>query len=206
MLSAALLLYPLLRPRFLARSSRGFTRNKHMHSGTKQSQSIARAGLLSLLFGLGPVSVGQVAPAPAPIRPPAPYVVRSAQAMGDLVRSLQPAPRTADIMRSNKLPFSVSVVSERATEAVEFEVHDTRDHVILVLDGTTRYELGGEVERPHQTGPGEWRAPGAKGSESVTLAKGDLLTVPRGIPHRRITKESVTLLMMSVSAATPPTP
>lgn len=179
-----------------------------MHSGTKQSQSIARAGLLSLLFGLGPASVlvGQVAPAPAPIRPPAPYVVRSAQAMDDLIRGLQAAPRTAEIVKSNKLPFSVSVVSERATEAGEFEIHDTRDHVILVLDGATRFELGGEVERPRQIGAGEWRAPGAKGSESVTLGKGDLLTVPRGIPHRRITKESVTLLMMSVSAATLPTP
>jgi mannose-6-phosphate isomerase-like protein (cupin superfamily) len=66
--------------------------------------------------------------------------------------------------------------------------------------------LGGEVERPHQIGPGEWRAPGSKGNESVTLGKGDLLTVPRGIPHRRITKESVTMLMMSVSAPAPSNP
>jgi mannose-6-phosphate isomerase-like protein (cupin superfamily) len=158
------------------------------------------------ILGLASVSVltGQVGP--APIRPPTPYVVRSAQAIEDLIRSLQPGPRTADIVRTNQLPFSVSAVSERATEAAEFESHDTRDHVILVLQGTTRFELGGQVERPRQVSPGEWRAPEAKGKESVTLSKGDLLTIPRGTPHRRLTKESVTLLMMSVSAPSPASP
>jgi mannose-6-phosphate isomerase-like protein (cupin superfamily) len=177
-----------------------------MHLRTEQGPRIARAGLLSLIFGMGPASslVGQVPPVPA--RPSAPYVFRSAQAMGNLIRSLQPGPRTADIVRTNQLPFSVSAVSERAAEPVEFEIHDTRDHVILVLDGATRFELGGEVERPRQVSPGEWRAPAAKGNESVMLGKGDLLTIPRGIPHRRVTKDSVTLLMMSVSAASPPNP
>jgi mannose-6-phosphate isomerase-like protein (cupin superfamily) len=31
----------------------------------------------------------------------------------------------------------------------------------------------------------------------LTLKKGDMLTIPRGTPHRRTTAESVTLLLIS---------
>jgi mannose-6-phosphate isomerase-like protein (cupin superfamily) len=179
-----------------------------MHSGTKHNHIIVPAGLLSLIFGLSPASLlmGQVTPAPTPARPAVPYSLRSAQAMGDLIRSLQAEPRTADILRANKLPYTVSVVSERAAAAAEFETHDTRDHIVLVLEGTTHFDLGGEAEQPRQVGPGDWRAATAKGTESVTLGKGDLLTIPRGTVHRRTTKESVVMLMISVSAAAPVTP
>ena len=179
-----------------------------MHSGTKHSQSSVRAGLLSLLFGLGTASVlvGQVAPTPTPARPAAPYALRSAQALADLVSSLQANPHTADILRSNKLPYTVSVVSEKAAVAAEYETHDTRDHIVLVLEGTTHFELGGEAEKVRQVGPGDWRAASVKGSESVTLVKGDFLAIPRGTVHRRSTKESVVMLMISVSGGAPPTP
>jgi len=172
-----------------------------MHSRNKQTRSIGRIGL-PLIVALGS-AVAMLAQEQAPARPPAPYVFRSAQAIGDLIRSLQMTPRTSDIVRSDHLPFNVNVVSERAAQAALFEVHDTRDHVFLVLDGTTRIDVGGELESPRSTGPGEWRAPGCKGYESLTMVKGDLLTIPRGTPHRRTTEKSVTILGISVSAPMP---
>ena len=119
-----------------------------MHSPTRRRFRLSRAGWLLPILGMAAVSVLAGQGGAAPIRPPSPYVVRSAQAIEGLIRSLQPGPRTADIVRTNQLPFSVSALSERAAEAAEFETHDTRDHVILVLEGTTRFELGGQVELP----------------------------------------------------------
>jgi mannose-6-phosphate isomerase-like protein (cupin superfamily) len=76
-------------------------------------------------------------------------------------------------------------------------VHEHRDHVLQILDGTTVYEVGGTLKNARNTRPGEWRAPAADGTTSLTLKKGDMLTIPRGTPHKRSTAESVTLLLIS---------
>ena len=97
--------------------------------------------------------------------------------------------------------FVVILTVETAKSAKEFEYHEGRDHVFHVLDGSTVYELGGTPKGAHSMGPGEWLAPESEGAVSFALSKGDILVVPRGTPHKRITKDTVTLLLISPMGA-----
>jgi mannose-6-phosphate isomerase-like protein (cupin superfamily) len=95
-------------------------------------------------------------------------------------------------------PGTLIILTEEATKAAkEFEWHATRDHVFQVLDGETKYELGGTPKGAHQTKPGEWLAPESDGAKTVILKKGDYLYVPRMTPHKRTTEGSVSLLLIS---------
>jgi hypothetical protein len=47
------------------------------------------------------------------------------------------------------------------------------------------------------TGPGEWLTPDSEGFTAVEMKKGDILSVPRMTPHKRITEESVSLLQIN---------
>jgi len=97
------------------------------------------------------------------------------------------------------LPCSLVLTTELAKSAKEFEWHDQRDHILLILDGSTVYELGGTPVTPRLTKPGEHLAPESTGATRMTLSKGDLLTIPRGTPHRRLTAASVTFYLFSPS-------
>jgi quercetin dioxygenase-like cupin family protein len=97
------------------------------------------------------------------------------------------------------LPCAVVLTTEIAKSAKEFEWHDSRDHIIQILDGSTVYELGGTPKNPRLTKPGEHLAPESTGSTRLTLTKGDLLTIPRGTPHRRSTETAVTFYLFSPS-------
>lgn len=95
-------------------------------------------------------------------------------------------------------PGTLMVINEEAKKgAKEFEWHATRDHVFQVLDGETKYELGGTPKGAHETKPGEWLAPESDGAKTVILKKGDYLFVPRMTPHKRTTDGSVSLLLIS---------
>jgi mannose-6-phosphate isomerase-like protein (cupin superfamily) len=93
--------------------------------------------------------------------------------------------------------FTVVLTTEKAKSGAEFEWHEHRDHVFQILDGSTVYELGGTPKGAHSKGPGEWLAPDSDGHETVTLNKGDILTIGRGTPHRRVTAGSVTFSLIS---------
>jgi mannose-6-phosphate isomerase-like protein (cupin superfamily) len=86
---------------------------------------------------------------------------------------------------------------ETNKSAKEFEYHAKRDHVFQVLDGETKYLLGGTPKSPREIKPGEFLAPDCDGYKTVILKKGDYLLVPRMTPHRRITEGSVSLLLIS---------
>lgn len=95
-------------------------------------------------------------------------------------------------------PGTLMILNEETKKAAkEFEWHQTRDHVFQVLDGETKYELGGTPKGAHQTKPGEWLAPESEGAKTVILKKGDYLFVPRMTPHKRTTDGSVSLLLIS---------
>ncbi len=116
-------------------------------------------------------------------------------ALQEDVKALQAAPGNKSLMDGKILTIVVTV--ETAKSAKEFEWHEGRDHILQILDGSTVYELGGTPKNGHNIRPGEWLAPEAEGSTSVTLKKGDLLVIPRGTPHRRSTAGSVTFTLIS---------
>ena len=95
-------------------------------------------------------------------------------------------------------PGTLMILNEETKKAAkEFEWHATRDHVFQVLEGETKYELGGTPKGAHETKPGEWLAPESEGAKTVMLKKGDYLFVPRMTPHKRTTDGSVSLLLIS---------
>jgi len=137
----------------------------------------------------------QTAAQGAPPAAPATFQLFTAQTIQDDSKALQANPGNNNLVGGKN--FTVVLTTETAKSAKEFEWHEHRDHVLQILDGTTVYEVGGTPKDGRNTRPGEWLAPAAEGATSLTLKKGDMLIIPRGTLHKRITAESVTLLLIS---------
>jgi mannose-6-phosphate isomerase-like protein (cupin superfamily) len=121
--------------------------------------------------------------------------VFTAEEMASELKGVQANHATKNLLTT---PGTLMILSEESNKAAkEFEWHATRDHVFQVLDGETKYELGGTPKGAHQTKPGEWLAPESEGAKTVMLKKGDYLYVPRMTPHKRTTAGSVSLLLIS---------
>lgn len=115
--------------------------------------------------------------------------------MANELKAVQANNGTKNLLTS---PGTLMIINEETKKAgKEFEWHQTRDHVFQVLDGETKYELGGTPKGAHETKPGEWLAPESEGAKTVELKKGDYLFIPRMTPHRRVTDRSVSLLLIS---------
>ncbi len=119
------------------------------------------------------------------------------QTVDGLVTALEASPAAKDIVSGKGTALSMTLSAEAAKIAKEFEMHEHRDHVFQVLDGSTTYQIGGKLEQQRQTRPGEWLAPASAGFRTITLNKGDLLSIPRGTPHRRMTEGKVSLLLIT---------
>lgn len=112
-------------------------------------------------------------------------------------RALESSPGNKNLVDAKAAAFSVVMTTETAKSAKEFEWHEGRDHIIQVLDGTTLYEVGGTPSNGRLIRAGEYLAPGSDGATKITLGKGDMLTIPRGTPHKRTTETTVTFLLIS---------
>jgi len=86
---------------------------------------------------------------------------------------------------------------ESGKSAKEFEWHESRDHVLQILSGSTVVEVGGTPKDGHSIGPGEWRALTSEGAAALTLHEGDMLVIARSTPHRRTTAGTAALLLIS---------
>jgi mannose-6-phosphate isomerase-like protein (cupin superfamily) len=128
--------------------------------------------------------------------PPAPFQVFTNQTIDGLIKSEQAAPGTKNLIDVAAMPLGLEMGSEEKKTAKEFEFHEHRDHFFLIVEGATRFELGGKPEGAHSIGPGQWHAPTSVGATSVSLKKGEMLVVPRMTPHKRITDDRVTFFIV----------
>jgi mannose-6-phosphate isomerase-like protein (cupin superfamily) len=126
---------------------------------------------------------------------PASFQLFTAQRIQEGMKALEAKPGNDNLFASKE--FTVVLSTETAKSAKEFEWHENRDHVLLILDGSTVYEVGGTPKDGRNTKPGEWLAPAAEGATTLTLKKGDMLVIPRGTLHKRSTAESVTFFLIS---------
>jgi quercetin dioxygenase-like cupin family protein len=117
----------------------------------------------------------------------------------DAIEALAENPGNRTLYESKTLSFVLTREEEKS--AREFEWHEHRDHIFHILDGSTTYELGGTPQKAHSPRPGEWLAPSCEGAQTVTLTKGAFLVIPRGTPHRRITKASVLFALIAPASA-----
>jgi quercetin dioxygenase-like cupin family protein len=154
---------------------------------------LATAAALPLAATFIPAAEGQAAPA----GPAFPFHLFSAQTLDEAWKGLHAKPDNKYLINDPKLLAQVIMTVEEKKAAKEFEYHANRDHVIYILEGATTYHVGGTPTGSHKTKEGEWLAPESEGFTTYNLKKGDMLLAPRMTPHRRITDQSVTILLFS---------
>src|SRR5262245_19653621 len=75
------------------------------------------------------------------------------------------------------------VQTGRRTAPGEVEIHERDTDVIYILDGTATFITGGKAVEPRTVSAGEIRGKEITGGEERKLAKGDVIVIPRGVPH-----------------------
>ena len=65
----------------------------------------------------------------------------------------------------------------------QVEVHDRETDIFYVTDGEATLVTGGTMVGGKQTAPGQHRGTDIKGGRATTLKKGDVVTIPAGVPH-----------------------
>ena len=129
--------------------------------------------------------------------PAAKFQVFTAQELADDAKALEAKPGNNNLVDIKSA--TVVMTTEVTHAAKEFEWHEGRDHIVQILDGSTVYELGGTPKGTHGNNgkTGEYLAPESEGATKMTLKKGDMVTIPRGTPHKRSTADSVTFILIS---------
>jgi mannose-6-phosphate isomerase-like protein (cupin superfamily) len=161
---------------------------------TAPAAAVAGLALTDLMI-LAAQAAGQASGLAGASIPAGGFLLFTAQTIADDIKALDAAP--GDNKMVGQKEFLVALTVEKAHTAKQFEWHEGRDHVLVILDGTTVYELGGTPKGAHSIVPGEWRAPESEGAATVTLQKGDMLVIPRGTPHMRNTVGSMAMLLIS---------
>lgn len=142
------------------------------------------------------------ASAQTPSTPSQAYLVMSGQSLEESIKELQAENKIKNLVSGAAIGCRVFIQHEKDVTTSQAEVHDGADDIFIILEGNATLTLGGKLESPDQTQPGEWRAAAITGGREFKLAKGDVIIVPRGTPHRRITPgQDVTLMV--VKAFTP---
>src|SRR5437667_1782453 len=130
-----------------------------------------------------------------------PFVVMSSQSLDDLQNKLHPDNKTEELIDSAGMQLRVAVQHEKNKTGAAAELHDASDDVYYVLDGSATLVLGGKLEAPKETDPGEWRSPRIVDGKTFEIKKGDLVVVPRGTPHQRSTaNQDFTMILIKIYA------
>ena len=76
------------------------------------------------------------------------------------------------------------VHASRREQPGQAEIHTKDADVIYVLQGTATFVTGGESVDGKSVAPDEIRGAAIRGGETRKIAKGDVIIVPRGVPHQ----------------------
>jgi mannose-6-phosphate isomerase-like protein (cupin superfamily) len=68
-------------------------------------------------------------------------------------------------------------------KAGNIEVHVKERDVFYVVDGEATFIAGGTLVNPKQTRAGQMTGTAIDGGETYHLTKGDVITIPAGVPH-----------------------
>jgi len=77
--------------------------------------------------------------------------------------------------------FRVEASHRTGPGEAEVHLHDT--DIFYVLKGSADLIVGGTVNEPRQLSEGEIRGPAIEGGEPRSIASGDVVVIPRGVPH-----------------------
>jgi glc operon protein GlcG len=75
------------------------------------------------------------------------------------------------------------VHASRREQPGQVEIHEHETDVVYVLEGSATFVTGGTVVNGKTVSPGEIRGDGIDGGVERRITKGDVIVVPRGVPH-----------------------
>jgi mannose-6-phosphate isomerase-like protein (cupin superfamily) len=152
-------------------------------------------GILILTCALSVVSFAQTREPSEPIRP---FIVKTKQSLADLEKSLRVDNKVEDLTGGSGMQLRVAIQHDKKRENADAEVHDASDDVYYVLEGSAQLTLGGKLENPREASNGEWKSARIIGGETFEIKKGDLIIVPRGTPHRRVSTKGKEFSMILI--------
>ncbi|HEY3267445.1 MAG TPA: hypothetical protein VGM37_10990 [Armatimonadota bacterium] len=118
--------------------------------------------------------------------PKRPYLVMHAGEIGEALDSLRGGDGERELTGGSGAQLRVTLHHEENSPGTP-ELHMEADDVFFVLEGSAAMTLGGELVEAVEVSPGEWRGAGVAGGEAVEIASGDIVIVPRGTAHHRVT-------------------
>ena len=97
-------------------------------------------------------------------------------------------------------PKSGTAMITTRDKSGDAEIHaDWIDH-IFVREGGATMVLGGKIEQPRETGPGETRGSGVSGGKSFAMHPGDYVYIPAKTVHRMVLAQGQTIRYAVVKA------
>ncbi len=75
------------------------------------------------------------------------------------------------------------VMTMRRDKPGQAELHEKDTDVVYVIEGSATLITGGTMPDEKVTEPGEHRSAGIKDGKTQKVSKGDVLTIPKGMPH-----------------------
>jgi mannose-6-phosphate isomerase-like protein (cupin superfamily) len=135
------------------------------------------------------------APAPAVIHPSSPTAV-----------TIIPDTKVLDAFKKGVPMLETSeykINAGRRDGAGGVEVHGRDTDVFYILEGSAVLITGGTVQDGKTTAPNEIRGTAITGGESHKVSKGDVIVIPRGVPHWFKEVPQVPLLYFVVKTTAP---
>lgn len=76
-----------------------------------------------------------------------------------------------------------TVSGSHRDKAGQVEVHDKETDILYVTDGEATFVTGGKMIGGKANGANQWLGTDIQGGETHHLTKGDVVTIPAGMPH-----------------------
>ncbi len=82
----------------------------------------------------------------------------------------------------------------------QVEVHDKETDTFYILDGEATFVTGGTMVGGRVSRPNQQLGTSIEGGQTHHLSKGDVITVPAGIPHwfKEVTKPAITYYLVKI--------
>ncbi|HXN23619.1 MAG TPA: cupin domain-containing protein [Candidatus Dormibacteraeota bacterium] len=127
--------------------------------------------------------------------------VSAKQLQSDIHKAPEATPGVSIINLSETPAYSALVA--RRTKTGLAEVHKSMIDVWYVIEGGGTLVTGGSLVETSETAPGELRGKSVSGGEDREIAKGDIVTIPAGVPHwvRKIDGQQIVYLVVKVPSA-----
>jgi glc operon protein GlcG len=113
------------------------------------------------------------------------WLMTAAVAMADEVTYVSQEQVAAAMSKGGPLTdgsnYKVSV--SRRTGPGQAEIHDGETDVFYIMEGSATFITGGTLVDKKTASPGQYRGSGIQGGKSQTLNKGDVMVIPKGVPH-----------------------